>query len=342
MKKFFDVSSRLIHALPAGLTALKNGYHSPLTEQERDFVTLREKLRDGGFGRSSRRILVRRGEACGDVLLASGIAPALKKKTPGSLIFFQTRYPSVLAGNRFIDYVITGDMYRIKFDEVIDLNLCYERRPTVHIMQCYADAAEVSLEDCCLDIGRSPVQDFSISNYVVMHAGYKTGWPGRVWELESWAKIATHLRAAGVSVVCIGTKSDYLVPCDWDSRGLLEPSSLASLIAGSRLFIGIDSMPFHVAQAVNTASVVYFGSILPELRIINGNVSAVAAKGLTCLGCHHRGVAPRTETGFCETGTKACESGLHWSEVWEVVRNRLGLPDSSPQVYVQKEIRSTR
>jgi ADP-heptose:LPS heptosyltransferase len=237
-------------------------------------------------------ILVRRFGARGDVLLAATVVPALKKRYPGCTVYFETVCGDVLAGNPYIDHVVgCGALPDDQFGRIIDLNLAYERRPLTHILDCYAQAAEVDRSDCRLSVGLANVVFPDISNYAVFHTG-ETGWVGRNWQQERWNELAVRLRAEGVQVVCVGSGADHLVPCDADYRGKTTVQELATLLKGARLFVGIDSLPFHIAQAVDTPGVVFFGSVLPDLRVISPSITPVFARELACRGCHHRRAAP--------------------------------------------------
>jgi ADP-heptose:LPS heptosyltransferase len=268
-------------------------------------------------------ILVKREAAHGDVLVAAAVVPALKKKFPGSIIYFKTKCPTVLVGNPHIDFLIDTVPDNITFNYVCDLDLAYERRPHTHILQSYADEAGVKLEDCEMSIPTARVNKPLFNNYVVIHAGH-TNWVGRNWHEDRWEELAIRIHDAGYQIICVGRGADYAVSCDADCRNQTSINELATIIQDSKLFIGIDSLPFHIAQAVKTPAVVFFGSIKPELRIVNDNVTPVTAKNLACLGCHHRKPAPSTVTNQCETKTLECEKSVSVDDIWNIIRNKLG------------------
>lgn len=269
-------------------------------------------------------ILVRRMAAHGDVLLASAVVPALKKLYPDSVVYFHTICPTVLLGHPDIDYIVDDTPHNVLFQLFIDLDLAYERRPHSPMMQCYADEAGVPIKDCELSIARGHVNKPGLDNYVVIHAGM-TAWAGRNWLDEYWVEIAVRLHNLGYHVVCVGRGGDRHVPCDADCRNMTTVQELATLIGDAKLFVGIDSMPFQIAQATKTPSVCFFGCVDPKLRIINDNVRAVTAKNLDCLGCLHRQPAPSTGITTCPTGTWACEKTLSVDEFWAAVVETLAL-----------------
>lgn len=267
-------------------------------------------------------ILVRRAGANGDVLLAGAIAPALKKRYPDARIHFETMCPNVLYGNPYVDSIFNVHPSNIPFQLVIDLDLAYERRPFTSIIKCYADEAGVSVNDCKLFVAKGPVHKSELINYVVVHAG-NTAWAGRNWIGERWDGIAVRLHEAGYTIVCVGRNGDRHIPCDADCRNKTTVQELATIIGDAKLFIGIDSLPFQIAQATHTPAVCFFGCIDPKLRIVNDNVRAITAKNVECLGCHHRQPAPSTVLKICPTGTLDCENKLSVDDVWAEIEAAL-------------------
>jgi len=95
-------------------------------------------------------------------------------------------------------------------------------------------------------------------------------WLFKGWTDEGFAQVADHLSRRGVKVIITGgpapkevEKAKRVVMLTrWpvvDLIGRLTLKELAALIARSRLFIGVDSAPMHIACAVNTPVVALFG-----------------------------------------------------------------------------------
>jgi ADP-heptose:LPS heptosyltransferase len=261
-------------------------------------------------------ILIKRLGSTGDVLVAAAVCPALKKKYPESRIYFATECHFPLHGNPFIDFVIKPDPQR-QFDLTINLHNAYEARQSENILQVYAEKAEVPLEDCELFMKMDQINTDLMSDYVVVHAGKSPGWVGRSW--NQFRALAMKLHYAGYQIVCVGGEGDEFVPSDVDLRNKTTTGQLASVIQKAKLFIGMDSFPFHVAQTVNTPSVVFFGSVDPKTRVLRDNVTAVVAKDLPCLGCHSRKTGLTYCTDVCETGDQACISRVSVDDMWKQV-----------------------
>lgn len=97
-------------------------------------------------------------------------------------------------------------------------------------------------------------------------------WAFKTWTVDGFSAVINHLTAQGRTVVLTGGRtqdettmiSAIMASCLLPQRvvnlaGRLELPELAVLIDRARLFIGVDSVPMHMAAALNTPSVVLFG-----------------------------------------------------------------------------------
>lgn len=273
-------------------------------------------------------ILVSRMGARGDVLIASAILPALKKKYKDAVIDFQTEFPDVLYNNPYVDRLVF-EVNPMGYDLIIGLDMAYENEPDKNILQAYADVARVDVKDCEPYINCSQVNKPLLDGYVVVHAG-NTNWAGRNWIPERFKELAMNIHNAGYQIICVGSKEDTFVPSDCDVRGKSTMGQLATIIKDAKLFIGIDSFPMHVAQTFNVPGVVFFGSIRPETRVFRKNIKAVNDISLPCIGCHNRKIAS-VATHECETGTLACEKNISVDTMWVAVQSLIANAESRNQ-----------
>lgn len=252
-------------------------------------------------------ILVKRNGANGDVLVASYLAGALKAKYPTAKITFITGCIAMVKYNPYIDIVSKeADVdFSVKYNLIYNLDYAYENYPNKNILNSYADATQTNKDDAKFYFYTEPYQ-VNLNDYIVFHAG-KTSWSGRNWSVVKFNKIATELREMGHKVVCIGTNADGSIQCDLDLRGKTSLHQLGHIIKNSKLFVGIDSLPFHITQCFNIPGVVFFGCVRPESRIYRKNIEYVTALNLDCLGCHHNKPIPCTVTNECARGDLACE-----------------------------------
>ena len=269
-------------------------------------------------------ILVRRSNAHGDALIATGVFPALRKKYPNAKLIFSTLFPDVICENKYIDeFVSINDIGKTPFDVFYNLDYCYEWRPNVNIMTAYAEAVGVKTEDCKLNMQPQIPKSISLpDDFVIVHAG-KTNWVGRDWPHENFVQIAQRLLDAGERVVAIGGWSEDHIPCTLNIKGQTSIAETAWVMSKAKAFVGIDSFPMHIAQAFDIPGVSFFGCILPESRIYSKNMQGINAKNLSCIGCHHRKPTPSTVTQICETGTLDCIKGVTVEDMWKKVKTLL-------------------
>lgn len=249
-------------------------------------------------------ILLKREAGSGDVLMAAALAPALKKKYPGSKITFLTSCVGAVQGNPHIDKVISQED-RTLYHLYCNLDLAYEYRPKIPMLQAYADTLGVPIQDCQPYIKTEPVPDLP-SRYAVFHCDNEAQWVGRTWPMPRFEILANRI-AKRLPVVCVGG-SKTLNGNHINLTGHTSIPQLAYVIQNACVFVGIDSFPMHIAQTFNVPGVCFFGSINPALRIIKPNMIPVTAQGLHCLGCHHRKPAPCMATQACELGVTECSN----------------------------------
>lgn len=268
-------------------------------------------------------ILIKRSCAHGDVLVATGVCSALKQKYPQAKILFSTLYPDVLMNNPFIDkFIETVHLDSTEFDLFYNLDLAYEWRPNINILTSYAELVGVKTEDCKVHLTSQPTKFSLPEDFVVIHAG-KTNWAGRDWPTENFAEIAKRLMDMGENVVAIGKYTEDEIPCTLNTKGKTSIPQMAHIMEKAKLFIGIDSLPMHIAQTKSLKGVAFFGCVSPESRIYDRNMHGIVAKNVSCLGCHHRKPAPSTVTKNCETQNLDCIKKLTVNEMWFKVQEML-------------------
>lgn len=271
------------------------------------------------------RILVMRASATGDAFLVTPVFRALRKKWPCSEITFVTGFPEPIRGNPYLHRLETVQSQpREAFDLIFDLNLAYERRPMMHIVDAYCEAAGVSVDGYRPDIYPNAEEERwakatlpSNRPVVVVNPG-PTAWVGRNWTNEKFCKVAEHFKAKGFYVVLSGFQGSNAVLCDGDLRSRTTVHQLASLLKKSALYVGIDSFPMHLAVSVDIPIAAVFGCIDPSYRLPPNTpyMRGVTAPGVGCLGCHHYLPAPRTSTG-CLRDRVYCMEKLEPSHVIE-------------------------
>lgn len=102
-----------------------------------------------------------------------------------------------------------------------------------------------------------------------------TTWPSKLWPAEHWIELINWLSSAGMGVVAVGGKRDS----HWGEKirssvarpdrvfglfGELNLRELAPLFEASRLVIGVDTGPLHIAAATRTPLVALYGPTDPR------------------------------------------------------------------------------
>jgi GT2 family glycosyltransferase len=260
-----------------------------------------------------RRILLRRLGAHGDVLLLTPALRALRNKYPLAEVELVTKCPSMVAG---LDTVQLATHSTQWFDQFIDLDLAYEKRSEVHIVRAYADALgvevpanwklEMSASDADMGWARQRLRGLRVA---LVHAG-PTCWPGKLWPIERWCDVVAWLQDRGYWVVTVGGEDAWEAGGDDHLGGLTTPQQLYALAKHASLFVGIDSMPQHIASAAECPVVCLFGPTNPRC-ILRPSPRVVAVQAdvaqIPCVGEHGRRKVASTSVpceGECMRGVE--------------------------------------
>ena len=114
------------------------------------------------------------------------------------------------------------------------------------------------------------LQGFGLQGSEFIHVHPASRWFFKCWPAERMAALVARLQAAGHAVVLTAAPSrDEQAMVEAIQKRLSQPAfslagrlslkELAALTKASRLFIGVDSAPMHIAAAVGTPVVALFG-----------------------------------------------------------------------------------
>jgi heptosyltransferase-2 len=125
-------------------------------------------------------------------------------------------------------------------------------------------------------------------------------WATKRWTAEGFAAVVRGARERGYQTVVSGAPGEREL-CDRVAQAAGKPvavlagrtgvAEMVALLARSRLLVGNDSGPGHVASAVGTPVVTVFGPTAPSFGYVpfGEAVRAVGLSGLECRPCHHHG-----------------------------------------------------
>lgn len=104
---------------------------------------------------------------------------------------------------------------------------------------------------------------------IVIHPGSRV--PTKRWGIQNFAVVAQHLEAQGARIIVAGSPEEHLISqpivqaCQRaiSTLGKISIRGFAAMVAQSKLLIGNDSAPIHIAAAVGTPTVSIFGPSKP-------------------------------------------------------------------------------
>lgn len=264
--------------------------------------------------------LVIRDGAMGDVILTT---PIIERLAKDYLVTVETKCLDVFGRNRD---AIGGQHPEFKlkkkheeFDRILDLNLAYENRPKMHIIDAYSMEAFGDTKTphiCKLYEEKKPKGD-----WIVIHAS--RSWENRTWPFKSWAKLCDLLAKDGQLFTFVGKWGHDHAPTGehffWSPPDKDQTFwELVDTISTAKLFVGMDSGPLHIAQAVGTKSVGIFTCAQPKFRwhslFTNAYVSPI-----NCVGCLHLEKPPVTYCGCPEQKDFECIKLIEPEAIFEKI-----------------------
>ena len=298
-----------------------DGYHAF------NHAVLRDRWSDYLQRRSfMRTFIVRRKRARGDVLLTVPILRALRRRNADARIVVVTDCPDCLRDNQDVSLVCPRlGQHDAENGVLYDLDLAYERDPKKHIIQAYAEKCAIKVEDWRLKVYPNAAERIKARQWlgfagptIAVHAG-PLAWASRNWLEERWVRLCETLLDRGWNVIVVGEGEAYGLPCSLDLRGQTTFHELAAVIEAADAFVGLDSLPMHLAQAAIRPTVGLFGAIRPEYRLLPWpHCVGVTATNCGCLGCHHAFGAPRTSS-VCLRESLVCMERLEVSQVLDAL-----------------------
>jgi predicted lipopolysaccharide heptosyltransferase III len=160
---------------------------------------------------------------------------------------------------------------------------------------------------------------------ICIHPGAK--WPPKRWPVEYYRELIRRLTGQNCRVLLIGKGDEEPTQKIIDRAtdkitNLTDKLSLlqtAAIIKRSRLFIGNDSGPMHLAAAMGTPSVLFFGPVAPETSAPRQSDTLILYKKSSCSPCT---IYYTKDT--CQQGDNICLKTITVDEAWEAVSRQLG------------------
>lgn len=251
----------------------------------------------------TKKILVKRRGALGDVLLTTPIVKRLRlDHGPTAIINVATDCGAVYINNPYIDAIIPANSPTAGYDHFYDLDLAYEKQPNMHIIDAYSQAvfADVKYDKSTIlsvaDTDRHAIdqviqeKNIDVSRLIVAHMAVT--WKNRTWSKEQWRQTFEALVADGYRVALVGSGGDFVLQGEGivDLTKRLTIHQIAELVNRAKCFVGNDSGLMHVAGTTSTPIVGLFTCAKGELRVPfrngeYGHSCKVIRPTADCYGC---------------------------------------------------------
>lgn len=285
------------------------------------------------------KILVHRQIALGDVIMTTPIIRAIHNQYQGNCeIDVSTQYAEVFKNNPYVNQVITPEQINIaNYDHFINLNLAYEKNLKTHVVEAYKRLAvghAVDIDDLSTEINfgdddSQTADDFITANnikddnFIVVHI-HQGGWPAKNLPIDFWSDMIENiLDNTDTTVVQVGMPNEMAF--DGDDRlvnalGKFNIPQLAALISKSKLYVGVDSGPTHVAGTTKTPIACFYTAARAEyLKPLRKEGSFTAFEAdIECYGCRENILPPKIDF-VCQRGDVDCVNRFDIDAVNETI-----------------------
>ena len=295
---------------------------------------------EAGDKYTSGSILVKRNAAIGDVILTTGVIRRLREvKGNGVTIDVATSCKMVFENNPYVNNVLGPSEATDKYDEIIDLNMCYEQDANRHIIDAYASKVlgvdnlnfDKKADLFWVEKDRNKVDRFisglelDLDRCVVVHMART--WENRTWHLDCWKEVLGSLVAQQLTPIIIGARTDFTFRMEgvYSLFGCLTIHEVAYLVHRCGCYLSNDSGMLHVAGTTNTPIVGIFTCAKGEFRLpyrhgLYGGNCICIKPNIQCYGCLHRS-DKATSHIICERNDNACLDQITPEQVVSAVKH---------------------
>lgn len=211
-------------------------------------------------------ITVKRTGAMGDVIMVEPVLHYFHLKGFRVVLDTMDQFYSLFEYHPYPVFHKTDPI--AKFSErTFDLDMSYERMPKENHLQAYYKACGITdgqIRNPVLKTGIEVTNANKLTRkYVIIHVDDRAQPYRNIYGVD-WAKIAKFFISNGYDVVQLGHDKHKIIPGVFELRTPFI-QYLMYVVRGADMFIGIDSGISHIASALNIPSVIFFGSVDPQI-----------------------------------------------------------------------------
>lgn len=274
------------------------------------------------------RIMLKRKAALGDVIMATGVLREIRKAySETAIIDVVTDFTDVFRNNPNYNNLYKETPPNVHYDIVYDLDNSYELNPSNHFVDSYFH--RVFGINCALDKHTElfptdddvakVTQDINENigdNYIVIHMR-NWFWANKNIQIQTWFQVLEGLfsNTVDTKIVLVGGANDISIdhPLIINRLNCYNLQEQTVLLKRAKLFIGVDSGPFHIAGSTDVPMLALLSHMRPEYILPYRN--GVLGKGCTtiqasvpCVGCHERQQRPVSRLVCEQNETYPCNT----------------------------------
>lgn len=206
-------------------------------------------------------VVIQRDGAMGDVIMTEPIIQYYYEQGYQVVLDTQPQFMDLFKYHPFRIKHISQLHPDIVPKETIDLNMAYELKPKMSVLQAYAGKAgiDIPLRNSSLNM---PVDEKLFKKYAVIHCD-STGIPHRDLHGIDWDYVVKNLEYRGYTVLQIGKRTKEEIALHFNTMTI---EMLMFFLKGSDLFIGLDSGNAQIAVALGVPSIILAGSVNLKYR----------------------------------------------------------------------------
>lgn len=211
-------------------------------------------------------IVLKREAAMGDVIMLEPIMEYYNRNGYQVVLDTLPQFMGLFKNHYFSILHISELSHKIKPVKIINFDMSYEVKPNQLVLESYIELTGESIPLIRPKLNCSVNESAKFfENYILIHID-ETGMPHRQAHGISWKFVVNYYQRLGYTVLQIGKRVKEQIATYFNTVNL---ETLAFMIKNASLVIGLDSGITQISSALNTPSIIFFGSVNPSYRYCN-------------------------------------------------------------------------